>query len=507
MNAPLGMVTLVGAGPGDPGLMTIAGLRALRRADIVIYDRLVASEILELTRSSAELIDAGKSSGAHRIEQEEINELIVQCARRGKRVVRLKGGDPFVFGRGSEEVAACREAGIACRVISGVTSAIAGPAAAGIPVTERRRARTVAFVTGRTAGDLNAEEEAARYRDIAQVDTIVILMSRGTLAESVGAIIAAGRAPGTPCAAIQSATTPQQRVVRATLGTIVHEVNRVGLEAPLLTVIGDVAEFADTAHSAPRGPLAGRRIMLTRPRSASRDMARWLRQAGADVVSCPLIRISYDVDTVPLDVALRKSGQFSWLVVTSQHTVTAIRKRLVALGQDARIFGGTRIAAIGPATVHALRRIGLRPDFVPTEHTGAALASELNAAHSLQGQEVCYPRADIAGSTLAEGLRSCGATVEDVTAYATLPCEPPMWAGAHLQRGVDAWVFSSPSAVKQFAALRLPAGNAKIACIGPTTARAAREAGLMVDVTAIEHHGAGLVAALVKYFAEGTQIS
>lgn len=503
MSSRVGQVTLVGAGPGDPGLITVAGLKALRCADVVIYDRLASHELLDQTHANAELIDAGKSPGEHRIQQEDINHLIIAHARRGKRVVRLKGGDPFVFGRGSEEVAACREAGVPCRVIAGVTSAIAGPAAAGIPVTERRLARTVALVTGRSAEDLNADEEAARYRAIAHVDTIVILMSRGSLKESVGAIIAAGRDARTPAAAIQSATTARQRIVKATLGEIADAVARAGLAAPLLTVIGDVAELAAAAPQRACGaPLIGRTIMLTRPRSSARPLVRLLRRAGATVLSCPLIRISYAIDTAPVDAALRGMSAYGWLVVTSPHAVTALGRRLRALALDARALGSTRIAAIGPATAKALGRIGLRPDFMPPVHTGEALAEALNAAHGLRGLRVLYPRADIAGAALAERLRTPGAAVDEVIAYANLPSEPPAWALAQLDAGVDTIVFSSPSAVRQFAALRLSAGNAKIACIGPTTARAARDIGLKVDLSAAEHSGEGLVAALVDYFKD-----
>lgn len=502
MTSSRGRVTLIGAGPGDPGLLTLAGLRALRRADVVIHDRLVSAQILQWARSSAELIDAGKSPGGPGAAQEHIHALLIDHARRGRRVVRLKGGDPFIFGRGQEEVDACRAAGIPCRVIPGVTSALAGPAAAGIALTDRRCARTVALVTGRTAEDLGTAEATSRYRAIAHADTIVILMSRGTLRDSVAAILAAGRDPQTPAAAIHSATTPAQRVVHGRLENIADAVERAALKAPLLVVIGAVAASAEGATPPRKGPLAGRRIVLTRPRSTNADMTRLLRRAGAVVLPCPLIRISYEVDHAPLDAALDTMNRYSWLALTSQHAVRAVAMRLSEQGWDARILASTRIAAMGPATARALRRMGLRADFVPTVHTGAALIAEWAAAHPLRRATILYPRADIAGTALAERLRAHGAIVTDVIAYATVHQTPPAWAVAELQRGADAIVFASPSAARSYHALRLTAGSAKIACLGPTTASAARDLGLHVDATAADHHAGGMVEALASLWAE-----
>lgn len=225
-----------------------------------------------------------------------------------------------------------------------------------------------------------------------------------------------------------------------------------------------------------------------------------LRKAGAMVISCPLIRISYAVDTAPLEAALRRMNEYAWLMVTSQHAVLAIKKRLAALRLDTRVFGSTRIAAIGPATNAALRRIGLRSDFVPTLHTGEALVAQLSAVHSLDGSHVLYPRADIAGEALAGRMRKCGATVDDIVAYATVVCVPPEWALARLADENDVLVFSSPSAMRQFANLQLSGGSAKIACLGPTTARAAEACGLSVDIVAANHSGEGLLDELAGYF-------
>lgn len=503
MNPAAGTVYLVGAGPGDPQLITVRGRRLLARADVVAYDRLVSRSLLRVARADAELINVGKRAGHHRVPQDQIHHVLIDRALCGLNVVRLKGGDPFVFGRGHEELTACREAGVPCVVVPGVSSALAGPAAAGIPVTDRYRARSFGVFTAATA----AVEGAAPpfdYQALARLDTVVILMSGERLAEVAQRLIIAGRDPATPAACVQAATTLHQRVTVATLNTIADAALRDDLRAPLVTVIGNVAALADKLRpsAANASALDGIRVLVTRPRSASRELTEALRARGAEVIPCPLLRVSYKQTAAALDTALSGLATCNWVVFTSVHGVRAVSRRLRVAGKDARAFGATRVAAIGPATAAELARVGIRPDLVPAVFTAAALTEALIRASFGCPGRVLLPRADIAGSELPNGLRGAGAAVHEVAAYRTLAITPPRRALAELRKGVDAIVFCSPSAVCRFVALRLDAADAMIVSLGPVTAEAARRAGLRVHVVAENHSASGLVAALTSAFSD-----
>lgn len=514
-----GIVFLVGAGPGDPGLITRRGLALLRLADVVAVDRLIGPEILTEIRPGAEIIYVGKTTKIESIPQERINDLLIDHARAGRSVVRLKGGDPFVFGRGYEEWAACHAAGIECVVVPGVTSAVAGPAAAGIPITHRRFVRSFAVFSAHAAEE--CEAPPLDYRALASIDTLVVLMGRETLGEVTQSLIAAGRTGSTPVACIEQATTSQQRVVLATLATLADEADRNVLRAPIVTVIGDVARFAEVpiigtqsaeppaapstgsnlaAHGRSGRGLAGLRIVITRPRSAGTRLGRLLTAAGAIPIRAPMIAIAGPPSTGQLDDALRHLDRYDWIVFTSVHGVRGVWKRLSALGLDSRAVGNGRVAAVGPMTARALRRRGITADLVPTTHSGAGLGDALAAMGAALGRVLC-PRSDLAGPELPTHLRKLGANVEEVIAYRTQEVRPPEPTLRLIRDGVDAIVFHSPSAVRQFAALKLQPGRAVVACIGPTTARAGQEAGFRPAVIATEQTAAGVVGALAEYIS------
>lgn len=500
MSAAAGTVYLVGAGPGDPQLITVRGRRLLSRADVVIYDRLVSRALLRMTRADAELVNVGKRPGHARVSQDQIHRLLIEHAQRGRHVVRLKGGDPFVFGRGFEELTACREAGVPCVVVPGVSSALAGPAAAGIPVTNRHRARSFGVFTAATATSVDVRTPQLDYEALARLDTVVILMGGERLADVARRFIDAGRDPATPVACIQSATSARQRVAVATLDTIAGTAVREGLRAPLVTVIGDVAGLGrnpDLSLGDTRA-LSGVRVLVTRPRSTSRELTETLRGHGAEVISCPLLRITYGSSASELDAAMSSLATFDWVIFTSVHGVRAVARRLRAACKDARAFGAARVAAIGSATAGELALLGVCPDLIPETYSAAALSESLVRASAGRLGRILLPRADIARSELPNALRNAGANVHEVAAYRTQTITPPRRALVELSKGVDVIVFCSPSAVRRYVALGLGIAEAMIACLGPVTAEAARRAGLPVEVVAENHSTGGLVSALTS---------
>ncbi len=497
-----GTVYLVGAGPGDPELITVRGRALLRRADVVVHDRLIGDELLHGIGTGVQIIDVGKLPGAHRFSQQEINELIVGHALAGRSVVRLKGGDPFVFGRGWEEMAACREAGVACVVVPGVTSAIAAPAAAGIPVTLRDKARSFAVVTART--DTDDQAAGLDYDALARMDTVVILMGRLALPQVARSLIAVGRSPDTPAACIERGTTSSQRQLIATLGTLAACVDREGIRAPVVTCVGDVAACGlvrakrDSAEA--RRPLASKRIVLTQAPSSSKSIVRLLVAAGATVVDCPMIRIANVGPSETLNKTLNGLDRHDWIVFTSVHGVRGFFNRLRALRKDARCLAGCRIAAVGPGTARVLARFGLVADLVPDSHDAAGLVHALSDRIAGSVARILLARGDIAGRDLPDGLRRAGAVVDEAVVYRTLPATPTEMQLSAVRRKSDAIVFCSPSAIRRFVSLDFSTNGVVVACIGPTTAAAARRAGLTVDVVAERYSASGLVAALEQFF-------
>ncbi len=513
----VGRVILVGAGPGDPGLITVKGLDYLRRADVVLYDRLIGHALLNQAPSRAMLIDVGKIPRNSQNPQHEINRQLIEHAQAGNLVVRLKGGDPFVFGRGSEELDACRAAGIACDVIPGISSALAAPAAAGIPVTLRGVARHFTVLTAHAE---TSELPDYDFDALAKLDTLVVLMGLRTLRSLTTRLIDAGRAPDTPAATIASATTPTQRVVTGTLADIADRVEAAGLSSPVVTVIGAVAARAEDVafqvddlakilnENRERDHakcLANRRVVVTQAETTSSNLHRLLHAHGAEVVHCPLIAIETEpmTDTIFNTIDELRDGRFDWLVFTSVHGVRSFWSLLRLAGCDARTVGHARVAALGKGTAVALSEYGLHADLVPKRALATELASELIERirdEVVNEPRVLFPRGNLALPTVNNQLTAAGCTVVDPIVYRTHPQMLSDDQRDRLTNGVDAILFCSPSAVEEFARQEIEIGNAIIGCIGPTTADAAQGLGIRVDIVPQEPGSDGLVRALVAHY-------
>ncbi len=502
-----GTVYLVGAGPGDPGLITVRGLELLESADVVVYDRLVDSRLLRRARPGAELVDVGKVPGQRRNRQEDINALLAARAREGKQVVRLKGGDPFVFGRGGEEAEALLADGIPFEVVPGVTSAVAAPAYAGIPVTHRELGSFFTVVTGSEAPGKDAS--AVPWDRLARLEgTLVVLMGWEGLADIVDALLRHGRAPDTPVALVRWGTEPYQRTVSGTLSDIVEKARQADLSPPVVTVVGEVVGLRQKLRWFDTMPLFGKRVLVTRSRAQASALSDLLSRRGALPLELPSIEIKALEDCAGLDAALRDLGRsgYQWVVFTSANAVEAVFQRLDALGLDTRAFGAARVAAIGPATAAALRQRGIRADLTPEEALSEAVAASLER-QGVAGKRLLLPRADIAPEALAHRLVAQGALVHEVPAYRTVVPEASRRRAAEvLAEGIDIVTLTSSSTARNLADLL--AGDlsllsrATFACIGPVTASTARELGLKVDIVAREHTIPGLVEALERYFAQ-----
>jgi uroporphyrinogen III methyltransferase/synthase len=474
------VIYLVGAGPGDPGLLTRRGAELLARADVVVYDRLVDPALVALARD-ARHVYAGKPSTT----QDEINELLVREGRAGRTVVRLKGGDPFVFGRGGEECEALADAGVAFEVVPGVTSATAAPAYAGIPLTHRDHASWVAIATGRSSD----EGRDLDWRALASAGTAVFLMGVEHLGRIAASLTSAGKPGATPAAVIANATWPSQRVVRTTLDGIAAAAADV--EPPAILVVGDVVSLAERIDWYARRPLLGKRVFVTRTREHAGALAHALREAGADALEYPAIRIAPADDIAPLDEALHRVREYDWLIFTSATTVDVIEPRI----RDARSLAGPHIAAVGPATAQRLRAFGIRAEIIPERTVSDAIADAIPPGPG----RVLIPQAAGARDVLAGALRKKGWDVDVVEAYRTARDDSSVDAGRKaLEAGVDAVVFTSGSTVRAFVELWGSPSDALVCCIGPVTADAAAEFGVRVDAVAEKQTIEGLVAALVR---------
>jgi len=493
----------------------VKGLERIGEADVIVYDKLAAESLLQHARPGAELIYMGKTGGGPAHAQEAINDLLVEKARQGKRVVRLKGGDPFVFGRGGEEAEALRRAGVPFEVVPGVTSAVAVPAYAGIPVTHRGLAQSFAVITGHEAlpDGPGSKPEAGEglpgginWQGLATgVDTLVFLMGVRTLPEIVRKLTEHGRSPDTPAAVIRMGTTPEQRTVTGTLGDIVQRVQEAGLTSPAITVVGEVVRLRETLSWFENRPLSGKRVLITRTRKQASVLARLLAGEGAVPVELPAIEIEPVAGRAQVEGAAGRlaGGFYDWAVFTSANAVEEFFAALEAQGLDARAFGKTRVCAIGPATAAGLAGRGIRADLVPPEYVAESIVEAMRPLLR-RGDRVLAPRAEGARAELIEGLTALGAEVDEVPLYrAALPQEAPrealeLLAGGH----IDIVTFTSSSTVRNL--VQILGGNAPlagegrplIACIGPITAQTARELGLPVDIEAAEHTVEGLVMAL-----------
>jgi len=505
LSAKEGFVHLVGAGPGDPGLITVKAVERLRRAEVVIYDYLANDSLLDMAPPEAERIYVGKKAGAHDMSQEEINRLLVEKGRVSV-VVRLKGGDPFIFGRGGEEALALKEAGIPFEVVPGVTSAIAVPAYAGIPLTHRDLTSSVAFVTGH---EVPGKDTSAIHWDrlATGVGTIVFLMGVRHLDHIASQLMTCGRAPETPVAVIRWGTTPEQQTVTGTLATIGDIAATVGISPPAIIVVGEVAALRQELNWFEGRPLFGKTILVTRAREQASDFRVLLEGRGARCLEFPTIQVASPASWEALDNALRDLERYDWVIFTSVNGVRFVFKRLEALGKDVRALRGLRLAAIGPKTARALQERGLRLNLVPSEYRAEAVIEALGEAE-IRGRRFLLPRAARAREVLPEKLAEMGGKVDVVPAYETVrPTERADEVRRLLRGGaIHCITFTSSSTVENFVAMvggdDLPSlvGQTVVACIGPITADTAREHGLHVEITPGEYTIEALTAALVDHF-------
>ena len=501
-----GIVYLVGAGPGDPRLLTLRGKECLEQADVVLYDYLANPALLDFAPARAERIYVGRRGRGHYQDQQEINRLLIEKVRAGKTVVRLKGGDPFVFGRGGEEAEAVAGAGLPFEVVPGVTSAVAAPAYAGIPVTHRTLASTVTFVTGHE--DPTKESEALEWPRLATAHgTLVFLMGVKNLPSIVENLLREGKPADTPAAVIRWGTKSGQRTVIGTLETIAGKAAEAQIDPPSVIVIGEVVRLREQLNWFETKPLFGRRVLVTRAREQAAELSRLLVEQGAEPVECPTIRIVPPDSWAELDGAIAGLSRYQWLVFTSVNGVKPFMDRLQRKGLDGRAVAGIRLCCIGPRTAEALGAYGLRADLVPAEYQAEGLIEAMKAA-GVKGQRVLIPRAAVAREVLPEQLRELGADVQVVTAYRTVLPEVETDRVKDLlqKQALHVLTFASSSTVRNFCGLfsgreemrRLTTGVV-VACIGPITAKTAAEEGLPVTVTAAENTIPALVEAIVHH--------
>jgi uroporphyrinogen III methyltransferase/synthase len=500
-----GRVYLVGAGPGDPGLLTLRAAEVLRNAEVLLYDALASEAIVAVAPAACERIFVGKRAGDHALAQDAIERLMIAKAREGRRVVRLKGGDPFVFGRGGEEAEALREAGVEFEIVPGVSSVFAVPAYAGIPVTHRDYAASFTVLTGhedpaKPASTLDWHKLADSQR------TLVMLMAMANLDAICKRLVENGLPATTPAAVIADGTRPTQRSVLATLGTIAGEAAKAAVSAPAIVVIGGVAALRERLRWFDTGPLFGKRISITRAGRQSEEFARALLARGAEPIVAPTIAIEAADDPAPAIAALDALESFAWLVFTSQNGVDAFFEWLAARGRDARALGHAKVAAIGERTAERLLRYGVRADAVPADFIAEAVA-EAVIERSRPGDRVLLYRAQEARDILPRTLEESGRFVTVVPAYKTVVPSDPEYM-TKIARA-EVLTFTSASTVRGFVtllggdaqAVRASQGKS-VACIGPITASAAREAGLHVDVVASRYTTQGLLDALEAHFAQ-----
>lgn len=502
-----GKVYLIGTGPGDPDLITLKGIEYLKRADVVVHDQLVGYLILDYANSSAEKIYVGKTGNKHFVEQDQINMLLVAKALSGKTVARLKGGDPFVFGRGGEEAQFLKKNGIEFEIVPGVTSAIAVPAYAGIPVTHRGVSSSVAVVTGHE--DPLKKKSSINWKGLATgTDTLVFLMGMANLPNIVTRLMESGRAPGTPVAIIKDGTLPAQEIVTGTLKTIVAKAKKQNMSAPAVIVIGEVVRFRNNIKWFDTMPLFGKSVLITRASLQAGHLERLLAKRSASPVLIPLIKIIPATGDNDLDNAVMGIRDYDWLILTSVNGAELFFRKLFELGMDARALAGVKVGAIGPATSECLAKYGIAVDYVPGRYTGRGLVSGMKKKN-VSGKKILLLRADLADAEITNGLKNLGAIITEHVIYHTVR---PRSASSEIKKlissgKIDIITFTSSSTVTNFVhgltARQIQSIKSIIACIGPKTAATARKAGLKVHIVAKEQTIPGLVQAVEDYFREG----
>lgn len=497
-----GKCFLVGAGPGDLGLVTLRAKECIEQAEVIVYDYLCNPEMLKWAPESAELIYVGKKAGAHTLTQDEINALLIEKAQAGKQVVRLKGGDPFVFGRGGEEAQALAAAHVTFAVVPGITSAIAGPAYAGIPVTHRGMSSHITFFTGHE--DPEKAETSIDFRALAQLGgTQVMLMGVERIESIAREMLASGMRSDLPVALIRWATTGRQETLVGNLENIAQRVAETGFTAPAVAVFGEVVSLREALNWFEDQPLSGKRIVVTRTRTQAGILSGQLRALGADVIELPTIRIEPPTDLRAFAELVQDAHAYDWIVFTSPNGVTAFFDLFYKLYADAREIGGARIAAIGPATAQRVKEFHLHVDLQPEKFVAESIVREFQKAGGVENLRILLARAEKARDLLPRELSALGAIVDEGFAYRTVP-ETRDDGGARrrlLEEGADLITFTSSSTVENFLALGLPwPAGMKVASIGPVTSQTARDLGLEVAVEARRHDIPGLVDAVRKFF-------
>ncbi len=499
-------VYLVGAGPGDTGLLTLKGKACIEKADVIVYDYLAADELLKHAREDAELIYAGKQGGDHTLTQTQINNLLVEKAKQGHIVTRLKGGDPFIFGRGGEEIEALIDENLEFEVVPGVTSAIAAPAYAGIPLTHRKYTSTVTFITGHE--DPTKEDSSINWKALAAMNgTLVFLMGVRNLPNIVAQLQKNGMNPATPAALVRWGTTTRQQAVTGTLSTITENVTAAGLKPPCIIIVGDVVSLREKMKWFEHRPLLGKKVVVTRARAQASDMILQLTELGADCLEYPVIKIIPPEDFSSLDAAIDNLAAYDWIIFTSVNGVEFFFKRLSELGKDARALGNLRTACIGPVTSERLKSYGINTDILPESFRAESII-EAFKNETVAGKRVLLPRAAEARPILPEELSKRGAKIDEIPTYHTISdTENVDQLIRQLEQGeIDLITFTSSSTVTNFKKL-IPKDrfdvlmkNVTIASIGPITSETAEKNGFNVHIEAKSYTIDGLCEAIVKFY-------
>ncbi len=498
-----GKVYIIGAGPGDHKLITFKAAECIGKADVIVYDRLVNKRVLKFAKKDAELVYAGKSAGLHSMSQDEINDILVKKAKEGKIVARVKGGDPFLFGRGGEEAECSRENGIEFEVVPGITSAVAVPAYAGIPVTHRDYCSSLHIITGHETPDKDGSK--LDYEVLAKLEgTLVFLMGLKNLKKISESLIKYGKDKNNPVAVIEKGTTTEQKIVEGTLETIVQNCESAEISSPAVIVIGAVADLKEKLGWFPKGKLAGKKVLVTRPEEQADSFVQKIEELGGNALEVPVITIDEYDDYTELDKALDNIKDYSWLAFTSSNGVRVFFKRLKERRLDIRILHNIKICAIGTSTASELYNLGLNVEYIPDEYTTAALLEGLRKLLK-QGEKLLLARAYVEDDEFVKGLNELKIEYKNVPVYRAVT----NWAAKDemlqilKERDLDFITFTSPSTVRSFVEI-MGNGNidilkeAKVVCIGPVTAKAAGEHGFKIDGVADVHTIDGLLDKMVQ---------
>ena len=504
----MSIVYLIGAGPGDPGLITVRGLQYLAEADVVLYDHLVPARLLRSARPDAEQIDVG-TAAPQPLDQEAICYLLAEKAREGKIVARLKWGDPFVFDSGGSEALFLHEQGVRFEVVPGIPAGIGVPGYAGIPITYPGGGDTVTFIRGHE--DEGRTRASIDWTSLARLDgTIVCYAGPQQLTEMLSALLSHGRPPEDSAAVVYNGTLPTQQTIAGTLREIAETVKQAADRRPAILVVGRVVALREHLRWFDARPLFGKRILVTRPKDQSMELVERLEALGAEAVEAPMIRILPPEDFAPLDEACARAGDFDWIVFSSVNAVDAFMERLLAGPKDLRALGGVRLCGVGPATAEQLEDYGLKVDLTPPEYRAEAVLRVLSESGEIRGLKILLPHADIGREVIAEELRKQGADVTEVVAYRTVAVEAdregePDIYRMLLERSIDVVTFTSASAVRHFVRLlgAEPAadllGTTVVACIGPVTAEAASQLNIQTTIQPSNYTIPALVDAIAKY--------